>query len=210
MGKYTELVDSVEDAWRAMQEEWKDIPDAVVVVGSGGRAAKNLYGHFAPNRWEYEGKEYHEVLIVAEQLHRGATALMTTLLHEGVHGVANTRDIKDCSGRRHNKRFKLLAEEMGLVAPEFPDKTIGWSSFDISDSLEWQFQKQINKISEALNLCRLLPTEKEKIKNSWAAECHCSRKIRIGKKIFDPENPDLDLNIICGVCKGSFQVEELV
>ncbi|HWM39885.1 MAG TPA: hypothetical protein VNS49_22515, partial [Streptomyces sp.] len=44
------------------------------------------------------------------------------LLHEAVHGIAAARGIRDTSraGRYHNRRFLVIAEELGLVHPEEP------------------------------------------------------------------------------------------
>jgi hypothetical protein len=223
MSSFVQLVEACEAAYRHIQEENPDVPECVVLIGSGGSRAKNLLGHFAPDRWatgeelknasdnleedsEIEVEVYHEILIVAEQLHRGARAVFTTLMHEAVHGIAQNRKIKDVSGRRHNKRFKAICEEIGLEPPESPDKYLGFSSATLPDSTAWIYENDIKAIDAALSLVRLFPSEKEKVKNSWKAVCDCERTIRVGKKIYNGE--DQDIKIACVDCGGRFMVLE--
>jgi hypothetical protein len=58
-----------------------------------------------------------EVFITADGLAGSATEVLGTLVHEASHAIAFQRGIKDTSrqGRYHNKRFKALAEEVGLA-----------------------------------------------------------------------------------------------
>lgn len=204
---YRRLVETCEEIWQVIQSTNIDVPDAFVVVGSGGRKALNTYGHFAKDRWEYEGKPVHEVLIVAEQLKRTGEQVFTTLLHEAVHGIATVRDIRDVSGRSHNAKFKNLCIEVGMVPPEKRDKTIGWSAATLSDELRELYAPEIAKLDEALSFYRKLTlVAGEKIKNSWSAECGCGRKIRLGKKAID-DRPD-DLEIQCHICDKSFELVE--
>ena len=86
--------------------------------GIGQRGAL-LLGHLAPERWEPadgRGELVHELLIAGEGLARGAVDVLTTQLHEAAHALALARAIDDTSrdGRYHNKRYRDLAEELGL------------------------------------------------------------------------------------------------
>lgn len=209
MSSFVELVKACEDALKAIQKEFPDVPPAVVVVGSGGRRAATLLGHFAPDRWVDDQSVIHEILIVAEQLHRGSKDVFCTLLHESVHGIANTRGIKDVSGRSHNKKFKMICEEVGMVPPEHRHKTLGWSEATLSESTEWLFRDEIKAIEDALNLCRVIITDKEKVKNSWKLTCSCDRSVRVGKKFFgfEPEADD-PTDLICAHCNEDFKVED--
>jgi predicted SprT family Zn-dependent metalloprotease len=182
--KLSGLVSACEDAWKDIQSTFDDVPEAVIVVGSGGRRATTLLGHFAKNSWDNEENEVHEVLLVAENLNRTAQEIFTTLLHEAVHGIAHSRGIKDVSGKRHNKRFALLCESVGMIPPESPDP----------------------KLDVQLKLCRKLNlVPKNSKKTTWLAECQCERKLRLPKKtIVDP----YDLQIVCQECGGSFFMNE--
>lgn len=204
---FSNLVAACEDAWRTIQTYNPEIPDVVVVVGSGGRMSANLYGHFAKETWfgEKEGI-LHEVLIVAEQLHREPVEIFTTLLHESVHGLAHARGIKDVSGRRHNKKFATLCEEVGLIPPEKADSRLGYSSATMDQAAIDAYDKDITLIAEQLKLCRKIKlVDKETKKTTWMAECECDRKIRLPKKTIDDPNY---LNIDCGICGASFKLTE--
>ena len=204
---YHNLVKTCEEVWQVIQKTNVDVPDAFVVVGSGGRKAVNTYGHFAKDRWEYEGNPIHEVLIVAEQLNRTGEQVFTTLLHEAVHGIATVREIKDVSGKSHNKKFAELCREVGMLPPDKRDRVIGWSAATLSDDLRELYAPEIARLDEALSFYRKLTlVAGEKVKTSWSAECSCGRKIRIGKKSINGD-PDF-LQINCGICEDIFELTE--
>jgi hypothetical protein len=204
---YPNLVKTCEEVWKVIQSTNVDVPEAFVIVGSGGRKAVNTYGHFAKERWEYEGKPIHEVLLVAEQLNRSATDVFTTLLHEAVHGIAETRGIKDVSGRSHNKKFAELCREVGMIPPEKRDARIGWSAATLSEDLRELYAPEIKKLEEAHMFYRKVTLmDKEVKKTSWSAECLCQRKIRIGRKAIE-DMPD-DLHIVCKHCDSPFELTE--
>jgi hypothetical protein len=205
--RYSNLTKCLEQAWGEIQKRHPDVPSAVIVVGSGGRKAPTTYGHFASNVWEVDGEPIHEVLIVAEQLNRPAEEVFQTLLHESVHGIANKRQIKDVSGKRHNKRFATLCWEVGLQPPESAHSAIGWSAATLLDQTKADYSQVIELIGETLNLYRKLNLEmKPKVKNSWAAECPCGVKIRVGKKVYDGEN--IFLKMVCTMCDSNFVVDD--
>jgi hypothetical protein len=202
------LVAACESAWRDIQAENPDVGDAIIVIGSGGRRANTLLGHFAVGSWtQISGEEsIHEVLLVAEQLHRPAHEVFTTLLHEAVHGIATTRGIKDTAGRRHNKKFAALCEEIGLCPPAEPHSTLGYSAATLYDSTARVYADTIASLEGALKVIRKLNLEtKTTRKTTWMAKCECDRSVRIPKKtIDDPQN----LNIQCGDCTSYFEMTE--
>jgi hypothetical protein len=204
----SEMVRACEDAWRDIQMHNPDVPRAMIIVGSGGRQAPTLYGHFAPDRWASEGASVHEVLLVAEHLNRGAEAVFTTLLHESVHGIAVARGIKDCSGKRHNKRFAGLCLEVGLVPPEKPSKALGFSAATLSyEAVHETYPGTIANLDSVLRSHRKLTlNETEKKKTSWKAECQCGVSIRVGKKLYDGFEPILA--ILCNFCDSQFVVQD--
>jgi hypothetical protein len=69
---------------------------------STSRSREARSGHYAALRW---GRE---------------DAQLATLLHEAAHGLAHVRKIPDTSrqGRYHNRRYQVLAEELGLDVAE--------------------------------------------------------------------------------------------
>src|SRR5438876_416693 len=127
MPSLSNLIETLDNCWRDIQFNNSDVPDSLIIVAGGGRKARTTYGHFLKNSWEKDGVTIHEVLLVAEQLHRGPVEVFNTLLHEAVHGIAYNRGIKDTSGDRHNKRFARIANEVGLVTSERPSKRFGYA-----------------------------------------------------------------------------------
>lgn len=205
---YSDLVITAEQCWRSIQKKHPEVPECVVLVASGGRRAPTLLGHFASNTWSQGDKQIHEVLLVAEQLNRPAREVFQTLLHEAVHGIAQTRGVKDVSGRRHNKKFAKICEEVGLVPPVKPKGPLGFSDAKLREDTEQEYEQEIKQIADVLFLYRNLKfNEEDKPKNSWAAVCLCPRKIRVGKKIYNPDE-DNSLRIICEDCVSPFVVEE--
>lgn len=86
-------------------------PPVALITASGEGKAR---GHFWAGQWTTKtGGARHEVMIAGEILAEGGISVMRTLLHEGAHA----REVQDVSrgGRWHNKKFKEIAEEMGLV-----------------------------------------------------------------------------------------------
>ncbi|MQA17813.1 MAG: hypothetical protein GEV09_28270, partial [Pseudonocardiaceae bacterium] len=92
-----QLVAALETAWTAIRDRHPKVPAAVVVVGSGTTSRQAKYGHYAAMRWQHGTDRLPEVLISGEGLQRLATEVLTTLLHEAAHGLADTRGIKDTS-----------------------------------------------------------------------------------------------------------------
>ena len=200
------LLAVLEKVWRSLQEYNADIPDVVLVIGSGGRRAGSLLGHFAKNSWGDEKDFLHEVLIVAESLNRGADEVFTTLIHEAVHGICNERGIKDVSNARHNRKFAFVAEELGLDPPLNPHARLGFSDVKLTDGLREYFKEEIGWIEEELSLCRkILVKEKETKKTTWVAQCGCERKLRFPKKsIEDPTQ----LAVVCTTCGTDFTLSD--
>lgn len=196
----------LERVWERLQAYNEDIPNVVLVIGSGGRRATTLLGHFAKNSWGEGEDELHEVLIVAESLSRTAVEIFNTLIHEACHGIANSRGVKDVSNTRHNKKFAAIADELGLEPPESPHPRLGFSDVRMTPALEEYFAEEIGWIDEELKLCRkIFIKESTTKKTTWVAECECFRKLRLPKKtIIDPEA----LDIVCKSCGTDFSLPD--
>jgi hypothetical protein len=112
------LVASCETAWAAIQQHHREVPDVVIVLGTGverGRLVK--LGHWWGGRWIADGDIRGEVLLAGEALHLAPEDVFEVLLHEAAHGLNAARGVQDSSrgGRYHNARFKPTAEELGLT-----------------------------------------------------------------------------------------------
>lgn len=215
----SELVAALETAWLEIQAEHPDTPDAVMVIASGSMSRGALkWGHFAPERWNdgrakkkaSKGKAaamVHEVLISGEGVARGGKATMVTLLHEGAHSIARARGIADTSrgGRYHNKRFKALGEELGLVVTEQGSR--GWAQTEASPAMVKRWAKQIKALDAAIAKSFRIGEGSGKKKPAGSrmlkAQCQCEepRTVRVARKVFDAAA------ITCGACGEDFAIE---
>lgn len=138
------------------------------------------YGHVTTSKvWKTEsGKASYELNIGADYLDRPIENIVATLIHEGCHLYAMQNGIKDTSNRGvyHNKRFKALAEDRGLIIEKH--SRYGWT---------------ITTPSEA-NGTPVKPTAPKK-GNSIKWICPCCGAIVRSTKI---------LNIVCGDCNEKF------
>jgi hypothetical protein len=220
----TPLVQSLENAWRAIQELNPEVPDVVVTFGAGAVSRGLKLGHFAASVWSHEGNDVHELFVGGEGLQRGAQALMGTLLHEAGHALAEARGVKDTSrqGRYHNKNFKAIAEEMGIAVQH--DAQLGWSTTTVPDSTAAKYAGAILDLDASITAYRkgfeflftgdpttagprsgggtvkvpTVPGGRTNSNNGVVAVCGCGRKIRISQSVLDLGG------ITCNVCGEEF------
>lgn len=106
-----------------------ELEKPVILVQTNGRHKYTLGWCTTKKVWrDHQGSEsYYEITICAEYLNRSIEEIIGTLLHEMVHLNNLQFGIKDTSrsGTYHNKKFKEVAEQKGLII-EY-DKRIGWS-----------------------------------------------------------------------------------
>jgi hypothetical protein len=126
----SELVRVLETSWAAIRSRHSDVPAAVMITGagSGGRRGGLRLAHFAASRWQLSSRQrVAELFVGGEGLKRGGADVPGTQLHDAAHGLAHAREIKDASrqGRYHNRRFRQLAEEVGLDVQHHAQ--LGWS-----------------------------------------------------------------------------------
>ncbi|MEE2524529.1 hypothetical protein [Pseudarthrobacter sp. J47] len=202
------LVKAIEKAWAAIQAAHNDVPHVVVTIGAGsGTGAGLTLGHFAPFRWVQGEAEVHELFVGGEGLKRGGRDIMGTLLHEAAHGAAQARGIKDTSrqGRYHNKRFKSIGEEFGLVIEDAG--SIGWSATTVPDKTASKYARAIAAIDASLSVYRksegrAMDGGRTNNNNGITAVCGCGRKIRLSPSTYEMGE------IICGICGVEFTTED--
>ena len=119
--------------------------------------------------------------------------------HEAAHALADRRGIKDTSrqGRYHNRRFKRLAEELGLHVDH--DPTLGWSPISLPDTTAQQYASAIAALDPALTAHRIgEPSRPPRRAGSLACVCGCGRRIRLAPAVL-ARGP-----IVCGSCWKPF------
>jgi len=202
----SELVAALEGAWEATRREHLDLPPAVLITGSGSLGTRRgvRLGHFAASRWQAGDRgPLAEIFIGGEGLARGAGPVLATLLHEAAHALAHERGINDTSrqGRYHNRRFKALAEAVGLRVDHHP--TLGWSPTILPESTAARYATIIAALEQALIAHRegerrdpQAATPRQG--NLEPCVCACGRRIRIAPSVLalGPVN--------CGVCEQPF------
>lgn len=79
---------------------------------------------------------YYEINMCAEHMNRPFKEICATLLHEMVHLWNLQNDIQDTSrsGTYHNKKFKTVAEEHGLIIEK--DDKYGWTKTTLNEETE--------------------------------------------------------------------------
>ncbi|WP_216917990.1 hypothetical protein [Nocardia noduli] len=221
------LATAIDTVWAAIRAHHPDVPDVVVAVASGsqGRGRGLRLGHFGPDRWEHAGRWMPELFVGAEGLASGPREVLATLLHEAAHGIATTREISETSdnGRYHNKKFKTLAEELGLTPARH--QRCGWSLTTMPDDTASGYARELSILRRAIVAHRRpehpdndadgteqdtdgtdtesdddAAEEKAQDRNARPFVCGCPtpRRIRAHKKIIDA-GP-----ILCGLCHKPF------
>ena len=170
------------------------------------------YGHVTTSKvWKTEsGKASYELNIGADYLNRPIENIVATLIHEGCHLYAMQNGIKDTSNRGvyHNKRFKALAEDRGLIIEKH--SRYGWTittpseatiNFCIDNDLQEVLITRHTGITftgvgtgKNGNGTPVKPTAPKK-GNSIKWICPCCGAIVRSTKI---------LNIVCGDCNEQF------
>lgn len=226
-GEGTRIIGALEAAWTAIQRHHQDVPDIVVVTGSG-RPRKGKYiklGHYGAERWIAAAAEGRspELFVAGETIAMGGQQVLQTMLHEAAHALAYVRGIKDTSsaGRWHNRRFATLAGELGLDAPQRAEPVLGFSSCTITAATVMRYAAAIRKLDAAAlpYLEKPVPSGdgeddgkgKDKGKGGSragkrvAATCGCTptpRRMQLTPKVL-AEGP-----IICGLCEQRFEAPE--
>jgi hypothetical protein len=197
------LLKALEDIWAAIRRHHPEIPAVVIIIasGTGGRQAK--WGHHAPGRWHNGSAEHAEVMISGEGLARTPREVLATLLHEAAHALADARGITDTSrqGRYHNRKFALLANELGLDATE--NDQFGWSATTVAETTARRYSDGLALLTAAMTIWRngehTAPTATKRNTNLIPASCPCDRIIRVAASTLR-EAP-----ITCQACGGKFE-----
>ena len=166
----------------------------------------NNYGHFIEEQtWSSltTNQQWNEINLNPINLDRDVDDIIGVLLHEMVHYYNSMNGINDCSGIRHNKKFKAKAEEVGLVVEN--DESIGYGITDISDELRDFIDNTIQPNKDAFSIFMDLgfteedketkPRKKTQFKYI-CPKCGMVAKAKTG------------LNIVCGVCQVELEMED--
>jgi hypothetical protein len=158
----SQLVAAIEAVWAEIRRRHPDVPAVIVTVGAGSIGAPRgtlRLGHYAAARWHPAARAggasapsaaVAELFVGGEGLAREPVDVLGTLLHEAAHGLAATREIKDTSraGAYHNRRYKQLAEELGLTIERHP--TIGWTITTVPPATAAAYAREVGQLRDAI------------------------------------------------------------
>ncbi|MFI9332922.1 hypothetical protein ACIGZJ_35980 [Kitasatospora sp. NPDC052868] len=141
----TRIITALERVWAQIQRHHPEVPDCVMITGSGltgrkgrgGQPAGMKRGHHSADKWVEPGGRAPEIFVAGELLALGGREVLQTLLHEAAHAVGARRGIKTTSSqgnRWHNRRFAELAKELGLEPPKRAQPVLGFSFCVVTDA----------------------------------------------------------------------------
>jgi hypothetical protein len=141
----------------------------------------------------------YEINLCAEYLNRTLYEIVCTLHHEMVHQANKMSEIKDCNGQIHNKKFKTLAESVGLIVEK--SKKYGFGHTKCSDALKEFIDNTIKPDEKCFEYFRNISEDNKpkKDKTIFTYICPiCNEKIKA----------KADRNILCGECNSQFEMQE--
>lgn len=184
------------------------LPEPVITIQ---KTKGSTLGHFTLDKtWkdkndeESEEKSYYEINIDPRWFNSRTSAEVTeTLLHEMCHYYNKFNNVKDCSGNVHNKKFKSLAESVGLVVEK--GKSVGYGYTSLSDELAKYVEDVVKPDDKAFEYFRTAPIkaasgDKKRKKSQFKYTCpSCGQEVK-GKK---------DATIKCGICDVVMEMEDV-
>lgn len=191
-----------------------DAPEAVFILPTNEGSRKPRNGHFGASRWKpsgYEGDAYYaEIAIFAERLQDGADLVAETVLHELAHGLALVRAIKDTTrkGAYHNKKFKALAEEVGLIVDQ--NDQVGFGVTSLAPDTLAPYRAEVDALHEAIQAYRAIPTSEPVERKPSDPEARwvkmtCPDHEDVGVKVRQRDLPDAADSLTCWVCGGGLE-----
>lgn len=212
-GSLQTIIGKLEDLFQTFNDEYYEGKLEKPVIAVFPDTTQGAYGWCtcwkawktdAPEGEEVEG--YYEINICAEHLTRPFMNVCGTLLHEMVHLWNLQNDVKDTSrgGTYHNKKFKEVAEQHGLIIDK--DIKYGWTITHLSPETE-HFIQEMGDIKFEMKRDRTLkvpPNSKGSSGSSGKSSSRkyvcpsCGMSVRATKVV----------NVMCGDCEEIMEVEE--
>lgn len=124
------------------------------------------------------------------------------LAHEMVHLYNVCRNIKDCSGKKHNKKFLESCERVGLTADK--DPKVGFGYTYATESFKTFVKDILQPNWDVFKYCRYIPQKPKKEDDepkkrfvAWVCpECGREAKFEEGLE-----------NVLCGDCSVAFELK---
>ena len=179
------------------------LPDPVITIQ---KTRPNNLGHFTlykawKNKDDKENEEAakYEININPLNLNRPVEEIVGTLQHEMVHYANKLNDIKDCNGQVHNKKFKDLAENVGLICEK--SQKYGWGYTTLSNSFMVHVNEEVKPDEKCFEYFRdvgVQKAKKESVKKIFKYSCpNCDLEVK--------SKPDKQIK--CGNCEVDLIME---
>lgn len=185
----------------------------VITIQTRGR--KGVLGWCTINPiWNDDDENfYYEINISAENLGDGLMEVSHILLHEMCHLYNLQNDIRDCNPKTqyHNKKFKDVAESVGLLVEK--DKRYGYGFTSLSDEVKEEISNISNYgIDDVFNIRRGIKEDQDEKEKDEDGKDKPKVK-RIFKYVCPKCNTEIKskysgLEIICKSCETSFEEQE--
>ncbi|MGK5728192.1 hypothetical protein [Streptomyces sp. URMC 124] len=195
------IIAAIETAWDVLREQHPELPVVYVTVDVAGARHNLAY----PVGLEADMKP--ELPIHKDTLAAGSRAILESLLHVATHALCHARGISETAnrGRRHNRRFADVAEELGMAWPEGepPHTSRGFSPVPITPEAVEKYaplMEALDKTLKGVDLNALQAPPKAGSGSRLTLQCGCvpARTFQIGRRVA-AVGP-----IMCGVCGKEF------
>lgn len=199
------IIQKLEDLFQQFNDKFYEGQVQTPVITVSPDMTKGAYGWCTSwKAWKKAAEEdqeestgYYEINLCAEHLARPFTEVCATLLHEMVHLWNLQNEVQDTSrgGTYHNKKFKQVAEEHGLIIEQHPK--YGWTITTLNDEAK-SFIEGMNEKGFDIYRSKLPKIKAASSSSSRKYVCPmCGLIIRATKEV----------NVICGDCGCEFEEE---
>lgn len=181
-----------------------DLEQPIITIQK--RKANNL-GHFTLSKiWKNKDTEdaKYEININPINLDRPINEIICTLQHEMVHYWNKINDIRDANNNVHNKKFKVKAEECGLIVTK--SKQYGWGHTECSEAFIEYIESNIEPNESAFEYYMNLKVEddgepkKVRAKKTFKYNCPtCGLEVKA----------KIDSHIKCVDCNEEMEMEDM-
>lgn len=194
------------------------LPEPVITIQ---KTRGNVLGHFSAAKvWrdknnvkdgvftvdDADETAYYEINIDPRWVcTRTTEEVVETLLHEMCHYRNEMEGINDCNGSNHNKKFKSMAESVGLLVEK--GSGVGYGYTSLSDELKQYIEEEIEPDDKAFEYFRAGAalssgdngTKKPREKKTFKYTCPFCEQTAKGKR---------DIVLKCGVCDVEMEIED--
>jgi predicted SprT family Zn-dependent metalloprotease len=199
-----EAIDELYRYFSILNKEYYDskLPDPVITIQ---KTRPNNLGHFTLDKvWKEKNDTDNDELAKYEininplNLNRTAQEIITTVHHEMVHYANRYIDVKDCNGQIHNKKFKAMAESVGLICEK---GKYGWGTTYPDDSLIKFINETIRPNEDVFRYFRSYVVKEKKTREKKTFKYICPGCELVAKA-------ERDKKIKCGTCEIDLVMED--